>query len=585
MVRLFIAESQWMIREALRVVLERAGHEVAGEAGDGLRTVREVLRMQPEVLIVDVRLARLNGIEVVQRLRRRHQNVHTLVVSEQDGPHIVAMCMKAGASGFVSKGEGLAELFRALDSLAHDRVHFPVWASTQAASGAAAGAGESAALADLSPRELAVLQHLARGQRVSEIAKAMVLSDRTVSTYKQRLLRKLNAASVVDLLEIARLKGIPSSEPKAEPGPEHESGLEPHPTKAVEQVARALLDAFPGPATMRDLGGRIVYLNHYLRMRRGMADDTLTGAELHVPGAWFLPRRKDEREMRTLFFDAVARGTAYTKEVVAEIDGAQMRGIEWGAPIRDPHGNVVMMLCGLYDLSGQERTFAQLRDAHARAIAASHAKSLLLRALADVIGALLDGADSLPDVAVEDERPPAPMRDLAASLQIRRRGLRDQLGDLRRLMAGAAMPDALPERHDLHELTAATLAPLREHAARDGRSVRFSASGRASQAVWIDAARYRRLLACLVACVGAAEVTFTLGCAADISGLSEVVLTVEAPGGGHAGAQRRGVDAAIRYAEWQLCLDLAVQMAMRVDVDDDTVGFVARFECRLPRAI
>ncbi|MCC8405283.1 response regulator transcription factor [Paraburkholderia sp. MMS20-SJTN17] len=582
MVRLFIAESQSMAREALRIVLETAGHEVAGEAGDGLRTVREVLRLKPDVLIVDVRLARLNGIEVIQRLRRRRQNVCTLVLSEQDGPHIVAMCMKAGASGFISKTASLDELFRALDSLAHNRMHFPVQASTDSVRGST-GPGETDPLRDLSPRELAVLQHLASGQRVSEIAKAMALSDRTISTYKQRLLRKLNAASVVDLLEIARLKGITRGEP--EPESEREAGLAPDATGAVEKVARALLDAFPGPATMRDLDGRVIYLNNYLRLRHGTAGDALIGTDPDAPGAWFLRRGKDGREMRTLFFDAVARGIAYTKEVVTEIDGGETRGIEWGAPIRDMHGNVVMMLCGLYDLSGHERSFAQLRDAHARAIAASRAKSRLLRELVDVMGAVLEGLDSSPDNAIEGNRPRTLVLDAPVSLEMQRRGLCDQLGDLRRLIEGAAMLDVLPERHDLKALTAATLAPLREEAVRNGRSLTFGTNGRASQAVWIDAARYRRLLACLVACVGAADITFTLRCAAHTGGLFEVVLTIEAPGGGHAGARRPGVDAAIRHAEWQLCRDLAVQMAMLIDVVDDTADFVARFECRLPRAI
>ncbi|MDQ8033320.1 MAG: response regulator transcription factor [Bordetella sp.] len=187
---------------AVRMLLEQDGLDVVGEAGNGIEGVRMARQLSPEIAIVDLDLPRLDGLEVVLRLGGLPCPPRTLVLTAHAPEVFARRSLGAGAAGFVSKRDGLADVLNAVHALINGYSYFPE--STIARTRGGAPDSDLALLAQLSNRELAVLKHLAVGRSNKEIADAMFLSNKTISTYKTRLCRKLGAQSLVELLDFVQ---------------------------------------------------------------------------------------------------------------------------------------------------------------------------------------------------------------------------------------------------------------------------------------------------------------------------------------------------------------------------------------------
>jgi two-component system response regulator EvgA len=151
----------------------------------------------------------MDGLTAIGRLRGDSANTVTkiLVLSAQNPQHLAMRCLHAGASGFVYKEKDLQELVTATRAVMQGNTYFP----TEAMRPMCHGQGlddENALISRLSNRELVVLQHLARGALNKTIAAALMLSEKTVSTYKSRLHEKLNTVSVLELTDLARRHGL-----------------------------------------------------------------------------------------------------------------------------------------------------------------------------------------------------------------------------------------------------------------------------------------------------------------------------------------------------------------------------------------
>ncbi|NIF47411.1 response regulator [Enterobacter sp. Ap-1006] len=203
MKNVLIVDDHPVARLAVRMVLEKENLTVIAETDDGLQAIQLVRKNAPDLVIVDIDIPSVNGIDVVQRMRRDGFSGGILVLTGKEGDHYIRRCASAGADGFVSKKNNLSELSDAVRAIRSGYGYFP---RHLARSDVAAGdaAADKDKLGDLSAKELDVLRHLAKGVKVVDIARQMNISDKTVSTYKSRLMAKLGLKTMIELYDFTQ---------------------------------------------------------------------------------------------------------------------------------------------------------------------------------------------------------------------------------------------------------------------------------------------------------------------------------------------------------------------------------------------
>ncbi len=202
-----IVDDHPAIRLAVRTVLEASGlFKIVGEADSGPSALNIIRDHQPALVILDLDLPRMNGLELIERLKASNPSIKLLVLSAQQEGIFASRALQAGANGFMSKSEGMSSVVQAAQSVLAGYSVFP-----SSALGAFAGSqGNSPAdlIKTLSDRELTVLQQLARGMSNKEIGDALLISNKTVSSYKTRQFEKLNISTLVELVDFARANGL-----------------------------------------------------------------------------------------------------------------------------------------------------------------------------------------------------------------------------------------------------------------------------------------------------------------------------------------------------------------------------------------
>lgn len=200
-IRVFLLDDHALVRTGMRMMLSaETDIEVIGEADSGETALPMIRRLKPDVVLCDLHLPGISGLEVTERIVRGEYGCRVVVVSVlEDGP-IPKRLLEAGASGYVGKGGDAAELLRAVRDVARGKRYL---ANGIAQHLALAGIGGDASPFDaLSPRELEVAMLLVQGLRQEEIAKRLSLSAKTVNTHKARLFEKLD---IQDSIALARL--------------------------------------------------------------------------------------------------------------------------------------------------------------------------------------------------------------------------------------------------------------------------------------------------------------------------------------------------------------------------------------------
>ncbi|KSC55302.1 response regulator transcription factor [Pseudomonas aeruginosa] len=202
MSRILIVDDHPVIRMAMKMLLEAEGHQIVGDTDNGVDAISLGRELKPDLVILDIGIPRLDGLEVISRLMVLALPLKILVLTGQSASLFAQRSMQAGAAGFVCKQGGLAELVTAVNAVASGYSYFPSSAMRPVQQGAYSDDVEL--LGRLSDREVSVLQYLSQGYSNKQISEQMFISNKTVSTYKARLLLKLNAGSLVDLIEFAK---------------------------------------------------------------------------------------------------------------------------------------------------------------------------------------------------------------------------------------------------------------------------------------------------------------------------------------------------------------------------------------------
>lgn len=207
MIRVLLVDDHAVVRVGFRLLLQTAGDvTVAAEADSGEVACRIYAPDEHDVVVIDISMPGMGGLEALRRLRARHARARLLALSAHDDPQHARRALKLGALGFLSKRSAPEELLRAVRMVAaHQRYIDPALA--QALALAEIDGGDSP-LAKLSEREFDVFLRLARGASVSKIAEDLKLSASTVGTHLYNIKQKLGAANQAELTLLAIRHGL-----------------------------------------------------------------------------------------------------------------------------------------------------------------------------------------------------------------------------------------------------------------------------------------------------------------------------------------------------------------------------------------
>jgi DNA-binding NarL/FixJ family response regulator len=206
--RILLVDDHQMFREGLKAVLKgETGFLIAGEAGDGLRAVELSRELAPDVVIMDISMPDMNGIEATRRIHAESPGVRIIVLSAHTEKHFILGALKAGASGIVIKNSAFAELIAAIETVMSGKTYLSPSVSdviVQNFLETDSDAGEKL----LSPRERQILQLISMGKGAKEIGFQLGISNKTVEAHRMQLMKKLDLHNVAELVKYAIREGM-----------------------------------------------------------------------------------------------------------------------------------------------------------------------------------------------------------------------------------------------------------------------------------------------------------------------------------------------------------------------------------------
>ena len=196
-----LADDHTMVRQGLRSLLEKSGIAVVGEAANGHDAIRTAVELAPDVLVMDVAMPRLNGVEATARIAKEAPSTRVLMLSMHDAEEYVHRAIGAGASGYLLKGSGIADLVAAVRAVAAGHAFF---SPTVARYLLKERGGNTA----LTTREYEVLQLVAEGHSNSDIAQMLHISPRTIEGHRANIMKKLRIHDLPALVRYAIRHGL-----------------------------------------------------------------------------------------------------------------------------------------------------------------------------------------------------------------------------------------------------------------------------------------------------------------------------------------------------------------------------------------
>ena len=209
-IRILIADDHTLVRESLVGLLQAEGDvQVVAQAADGVETVEKALATRPDIVVADLSMPRLSGIEVVRRLKEALPHTRVLVLTMHQEDEYVLQAVRAGASGYLVKDSAAAELLAAVRNLQAGRAHFgPQAARILAEQLQNPDRGVDDPYGRLTPREREVFHLIAEGLTTKEIARKLDISAKTAENHRTRVLDKVGVRNTAELVRYALRKGL-----------------------------------------------------------------------------------------------------------------------------------------------------------------------------------------------------------------------------------------------------------------------------------------------------------------------------------------------------------------------------------------
>jgi DNA-binding NarL/FixJ family response regulator len=208
--RVLVVDDQLLVRagicELVRVLPEVV---IVGEANDGREALRLIALHEPDIVLMDIAMPGMNGLEALVLTKKQYPRVRVIILSEYSSEEFVFRALRAGAEGFLLKGDSVGELYTAIKSVAGGGEHL----SPQVTSRVVFGYLENQARAEgptkrLTPRQREVLQYIAEGKSTKEIASALAVSVNTVKTHRLKLMEKLGVHEITGVVRYAAKLGL-----------------------------------------------------------------------------------------------------------------------------------------------------------------------------------------------------------------------------------------------------------------------------------------------------------------------------------------------------------------------------------------
>ena len=209
--RILVADDHEVARQGIRALLEsHPGWEVCAEAKDGREAVEGAGKYRPDVLLLDIGMPNLNGLDAARQILATYPDARILILTIHDSEQVVREVLAAGAKGFLLKSDAGRDLLAAVEALQHRRTFFTPKVAQMMLDGYLRPHEETdpSGQCVLTPREREVIQLVAEGKTTKEIALALSLSVKTAETHRTNLMRKLDLHSVADLTLYAVRNGI-----------------------------------------------------------------------------------------------------------------------------------------------------------------------------------------------------------------------------------------------------------------------------------------------------------------------------------------------------------------------------------------
>ncbi|MGA2189675.1 MAG: response regulator transcription factor [Steroidobacteraceae bacterium] len=205
-VRILIADDHELIRRGLTTVLaDRPEWSVVGEAADGRQACELAARLAPEIVVLDLTMPELNGLDATRQIRASTPKTRILIVTAHESEQLLREVLDAGAMGYILKSDAGRVLVQAIEALLDERPFFTSKVARAVLDGYLRSSEDSSsqtALA-LSPRERHIVQLLAEGSNNKEVARTLQLSVKTVETHRSNIMRKMEFGSLADLVRYA----------------------------------------------------------------------------------------------------------------------------------------------------------------------------------------------------------------------------------------------------------------------------------------------------------------------------------------------------------------------------------------------
>ncbi|MFL6622892.1 MAG: response regulator [Sulfurifustis sp.] len=207
--RILLADDHLILRQGLRGLLEKAGHEVVGEASDGREAAALAHTLRPDVAVLDLSMPVLNGLDAADELRRTAPEIKTILLTMYTEKSYVLQALRMGARGYLLKTQAADDLIRAIHEVRNGEIYLSPGVSASVVDAYLALTKNAGDDEDpLTPRERQILQLVAEGNTTKEIARVLNVSFKTAEAHRNRAMKKLDIHDVAGLVRYAIRRGL-----------------------------------------------------------------------------------------------------------------------------------------------------------------------------------------------------------------------------------------------------------------------------------------------------------------------------------------------------------------------------------------
>lgn len=205
-IRIVLADDHVLVRQGLRSLLEREGLLVVGEAANGREAVQQVQALQPDVVVMDITMPILNGLDAAREISKSFPKTKTILLTQHEEDVYISGALEAGVRGYVLKNQVASDLLHAVHCVSSGQVYLSPGVSQAVVSAYEARPGKSADRLTL--RERQVLQLIAEGKSTKDIAAILFISAKTAESHRARLMQKLGIHEIASLVRYAIRAGL-----------------------------------------------------------------------------------------------------------------------------------------------------------------------------------------------------------------------------------------------------------------------------------------------------------------------------------------------------------------------------------------